>query len=57
MRKASGRPRAVCEASPSINEQLLTFVPRAPSRFLTTLILRQLWLIFIRYVQNGYLFQ
>src|SRR5450631_1820696 len=33
MRKASGRAWAVCEASPSKNEQPLTFVLRAPSRF------------------------
>ena len=33
MRKASGRAWAVCEATPSKNEQPLTFVPRAPSRF------------------------
>jgi hypothetical protein len=32
-RKASGRPWAMREASPSRNEQPLTFVPRAPSRF------------------------
>ena len=32
-RKASGRAWAVCEATPSKNEQPLTFVPRAPSRF------------------------
>lgn len=31
--QASGRARAVCEASPSKNEQPLTFVPRASSRF------------------------
>src|SRR5450631_4209001 len=33
MRKASGRPWAACEASPSENEQPLTFIPKAPTRF------------------------
>ena len=32
MRRMSGRAWAVCEATPSKNEQPLTFVPRAPSR-------------------------
>src|SRR5450631_233666 len=34
MREPSGRAWAVCEASPSKKEQPLTFVPRAPSRFI-----------------------
>jgi len=33
LRKMSGRAWAVCKASPSKNEQPVTFVPRAPSRF------------------------